>query len=37
VTSRKRPGETPIGLVAERVGELFRRTSNAGRDAKAAA
>jgi lipopolysaccharide export system permease protein len=37
VTSRKRPGETPIGLVAERVGELFRRTSKAGRDAKAAA
>lgn len=37
LTSRKRPGETPIGLFVERVGELIRRLPGARRDAKAAA
>jgi len=36
VSSRKRPGETPIGLFAERIGELFRRIQHPRRVVKAA-
>jgi lipopolysaccharide export system permease protein len=37
VTSRKRPGETPIGLFAERVGDLFRSLIRVRRGAAAEA
>jgi hypothetical protein len=37
VTSRKRPGETPIGLLAERVGDMVRSFFRSRRDAEAAA
>ena len=36
-TSRKRPGETPIGLLAERVGDVIRRTLRSRRAAATAA
>ena len=36
-TSRKRPGETPIGVLAERVGDMIRRTTRSRREAGAAA
>lgn len=36
-TSRKRPGETPIGVLAERVGDTIRRLLRSRRDAEAAA
>lgn len=36
-TSRKRPGETPIGLLAERVGDTIRGLFRSRRDAEAAA
>ena len=36
-TSRKRPGETPVGVLAERVGDMIRRTFRVRRDAEAEA
>lgn len=37
MTSSKRPGETPIGLFVEHVGDAFRRIVGARRNTKAAA
>lgn len=37
VTSRKRPGETPVGVLAERVGDFIRRTIRSRRETEAAA
>lgn len=36
-TSRKRPGETPVGVLAERVGDMIRSMLRERRDAEAAA
>ena len=36
LTSRKRPGETPIGLFAERVGDVIRSLLRSRREAEAA-